>query len=80
MSANDPKRTSFGLPLLGEGRSYLIGKSLRCIIETWRVSGAGDRALKQNFAKTFALRRLDRWTAPLLPLKEDGRLYRSGIE
>ena len=33
-SANDPKRTSSGLTLLGEGRLHLVGKSLWSIVKT----------------------------------------------
>jgi hypothetical protein len=65
---------------LDESCSYLIGKSLSSIVETWRVIGGGDGAFQQNAAESLALRWRDRWTAAFLPLKEDGGLRRSGIE
>ena len=73
-------RTSLGLPLLGECCSYLVGKSLPSIVETWRVPGGGDCAFEQNSAETLALRWRDGWTAAFLPLKEDGGLCGTGIE
>ena len=79
-SAFDPKRTSLGLSLLGECCSYLVGKSLPSIVETWRVPGGGDCAFEQNSAETLALRWRDGWTAAFLPLKEDGGLCGTGIE
>ena len=79
-SAFDPKRTSLRLPLLGEGCSYLVGKSLWSIIKTWRVPGSGDCAFEQNSSETLALRWRNRWPTAFLPLKEDGGLCGSGIE
>lgn len=79
-SAFDPKRTSFGLALLDEGRSHLVSKSLWSVVKTWRVVGSGDCAFKQNAAETLSLRRRDPWTPAFLPLKENGGLCRSGIE
>ena len=80
MSAYDPKRTSFGLALLGERRSYLIGKSLSRIVKTWRVPSSRHCPFEQNATEALALRGQDWWTTALLPLKEEGGLWASGIE